>query len=135
MPTRPRDWDRLCEKRWALYSVWRPLAKVTSNALCVADSDTVSEKNLVEGISSHVAPEIEQEFGLWFLQHDPAQRFYYKSDMDTDDVLILKLFDTKTEGCARYCLHCSFTTERNEGLPRKSIELRCLVVWDEPREH
>lgn len=131
VPGRPDNWPQLSTKRWALYSVWRPLAEVTRANLCMADSRTVEEGDLVEGTSSHVTATVEKRFGLWFLKHNPRQRYYYKSNMTPEDVLVLKLFDTKDEGRVTSALHSSFDCEKDTGLPRRSIELRCVVVWDD----
>jgi len=49
-----------------------------------------------------------------------------------DEVLLLKIFDSRADGAARLTAHTAFDDPSSpEGaLPRRSIELRTLVFWD-----
>lgn len=84
-----------------------------------------------------------------YLQKKPGQKFYYLSRQGEEDVLFLKIFDSKTKGIkapceslkvvhtvsaseltqSTVCPHASFKIPYSEpdGVPRQSIEVRCLV--------
>jgi hypothetical protein len=53
--------------------------------------------------------------------------------MNVDEVLLLKCFDSKTDGRARFAPHGAFVdpTTPRDALPRESIELRALVFHAE----
>ena len=63
------------------------------------------------------------------VRYDAAHRWYYVPRMETDEVLLLKCYDSMTDGRARFAPHTAFidpTTPRGAP-PRESIELRALV--------
>jgi hypothetical protein len=47
-------------------------------------------------------------------------------------VLLLKIFDSQTDGTARLTAHTAFNdpTSASDAPPRRSIEVRSLVFWD-----
>jgi len=58
-------------------------------------------------------------------------RWFYKSGLTPDEVLLIKCFDSKLDGRARRVPHTAFHipgTENNEG--RESIEVRALVFHE-----
>ena len=63
------------------------------------------------------------------VKFNPAHRWYYAPEMRTDEVLLLKIADTRTDVAARFMPHTSFTdpTTPPDAFPRESIELRSLV--------
>lgn len=60
----------------------------------------------------------------------PEHRWYYASRMRPDEALFIKCFDSKMDGRARCSPHSAFRTEFDEGGPRESCEVRCLVFWE-----
>src|SRR5215510_9610656 len=60
---------------------------------------------------------------------DPDHRWFYVPEMRADELLLLKCYDTKTDGRARFAPHTAFTdpTTPVDAPPRESIELRTLV--------
>ena len=59
----------------------------------------------------------------------PEHRWFYVPEMTADEILLLKCFDSETDGRARFAPHTAFvdpTTPANAA-PRESIELRTLV--------
>jgi hypothetical protein len=61
--------------------------------------------------------------------HRPSHRWYYFSNMRADEALLLKCYDSKTDGRARFAPHTAFTDPQTpaDAPPRESIELRSLV--------
>lgn len=61
-----------------------------------------------------------------------AHRWYYKSGLGPEEVILIKCFDSKLDGRARRVPHTAFEipgTEEKEG--RESIEVRCLVFHED----
>ena len=57
--------------------------------------------------------------------------WYYASEMSLDEMLMIKCFDSKKDGRARRAPHNAFRTEYDSWAPRQSIEVRCLVFWED----
>jgi hypothetical protein len=53
--------------------------------------------------------------------------------MEPDEVLLLKCFDSRRDGRARYTAHTGFANPESpaDAVPRESIEVRTLVVLPE----
>ena len=67
------------------------------------------------------------------VRYNPDHRWYYVPQLRTDEALLIKCFDSKTDGRARFVAHTAFadpTTPPNTP-PRESIELRTLVFHPE----
>ena len=63
------------------------------------------------------------------VKYNPDHQWFYVSRMTADEVLLLKCFDSKTDGRARFAPHSAFVdpTTPPDAPPRESIELRTLV--------
>jgi hypothetical protein len=61
--------------------------------------------------------------------YNPAHRWYYVPEMQVEEALLLKCFDSKTDGGARFAPHSAFRdpTAPSDAAPRESIEVRTLV--------
>lgn len=82
-----------------------------------------------------ICPTTDNLFFLLFffikeLAYNPAHKWYYASNMQPEECLLVKCFDSLTDGTARCTPHSAFTTEQDEGPARESIEVRCIVIWD-----
>jgi len=68
--------------------------------------------------------------------HAPAQRWYYAPRMTTNEVLLIKGWDSLDDGRARFTPHSAFhAPETRENAPaRESIEVRTFVVIEKHRE-
>src|SRR5262245_1515862 len=64
---------------------------------------------------------------------DPAHQWFYVPEMRVGEALLLKCYDSKTDGRARFPPHTAFTdpTTPPDALPRESIEIRALVFHAE----
>ena len=71
---------------------------------------------------------------IYSVRHNPAHAWYYLSDMQPQEFLLLKCFDSRTDGRARFMPHTGFANPAcpPDFIPRESIEARTLVVFDEP---
>jgi hypothetical protein len=134
-PQRVRDLmgseaEELLLRRFAIVNVWRPIRGPLYDApLAVCDAASVADGDLVpqDLIYRDRTGEI---YGLTF---NPAHRWYYAPAMRADEALLLKCFDSRRDGRARFMPHTSFGDPNApvDMLPRESIELRTLVFFDE----
>lgn len=67
----------------------------------------------------------------WGVAANPSHRWYFASQMTPDEVLLIKCYDSKEDGRARRTPHSAFKTDLDEGPARESIEVRCLVFWED----
>lgn len=134
------DARHLLGNRAALINVWRPLVgPIQDHPLAVCDARSTKLEDFIATQIQHFQEgdlETPAHVGEVFsFQHNPQHRWYYASDMQPDEVIFLKCFDTALDGRARYTGHTGF---RNPECPedfvaRESIEARTVVVFDEAR--
>jgi len=130
-PQRVRDLmgdeaEELLKGRVQVINMWRPIRGPLRDApLAVCDSRTVAAADLVP--SDLVYRERVGE--TYSVRYNPAHRWFYTPEMRRDEVLLLKIADTRTDIPARFMPHTSFTdpTTPADAFPRESIELRTLV--------
>ena len=129
----------LADQRVAFVNLWRAIVgPVWDNPLAVCDARSVSAEDLVATDIHHFgeadlsAPRHSGQ--IYSLRFNPAQRWLYVSEMRPDEFLLLKCYDSRTDGRARFMPHTGFRNPAcpSEFVPRESIEARTLVVFDEP---
>ena len=130
--------SKLANRRFAFVNLWRPIVgPVQDNPLALCAANSVSPQDLVETEIHHFGEDdldTPRHTGrIYSVRHNPAHRWFYVSDMRPDEFLLLKCYDSRTDGRARFMPHTGF---HNPGcppqfIPRESIEARTLVVFDE----
>ena len=122
----PNEAEKLLQRRFAIVNVWRSIAgPVFNNPLAMCDATTVKPEDLVS-----VERRAEERTGeLQVALHESGQRWYYFPEMQMDEALLFKTFDSETDGRARFTIHSSFDDPNapEDAPPRESIETRCLV--------
>ena len=111
-------------------NVWRPIrGPVERSPLALADASSVRQEDLIA--TDQIFPDRVGE--IYNLAHNPAQRWYYASEMTNDEVLLIKSWDSLDDGRARFTPHGAFRMAgTHEGTPtRESIEVRTLVILEE----
>lgn len=128
----PEEAERLSRGRVQIINVWRPIKTVQRDPLAVAEADSVPDSDLV-GVEL-IYPNRRGE--TYTVRHNPSHRWYYKSGLSPDEVLLIKCFDSKKDGRARRVPHTAFVDPTApEGAPgRESIETRCLVFHEDDLE-
>ena len=134
------DASHLLGNRAALINVWRPLVgPIQDHPLAICDARSTRLEDFISTQIQHFQEgdlETPAHVGEVFsFKYSPQHRWYYASDMQPDEVILLKCFDTAQDGRARYTGHTGF---RNPECPadfiaRESIEARTVVVFDEAR--
>ena len=116
------------QRRFAIVNVWRSIAgPIYNHPLVLCDAATVKPEDLVS-----VERRAEERTGeLQVALHDPGHRWYYFPEMQMDEALLFKTFDSETDGRSRFTIHSSFEDPNApvDAPPRESIETRCLLFF------
>jgi hypothetical protein len=116
-------------RRFCIVNIWRSIAgPVVDTPLAVCDAGSVAAEEFQ--ISEVRYPERTGE--IYLLSHSPRHRWFYYPEMDRDEALVFKQYDSEANGVARYTPHAAFDLpDIPRGAPlRESIEVRCLVVME-----
>ena len=122
----PDEANELVKGRVQVINLWRPIRGPLLDApLAMADGRTVDPRELVA--SDLIYPNRKGE--IYTVKYYPAHRWYYVPRMTADEALLLKCYDSATDGRTRFCPHTAFVdpTTPADAAPRESIEVRTLV--------
>jgi hypothetical protein len=127
--------------RWSMFSIWRPLRRVTRDPLALSDrrsfpvSDYIPVK-LVEpnAKSLHETEGPTHETETYLAYGSNEHDWYWIWDMQPEEVLVIQLFDSEAEGKgvvgAGGVMHSSVEVEGTDGEEaRESLEVRCTAFW------
>ena len=120
--------DELLTRRVAFYNVWKPLAKPVEElplAMCDATTHAADDMLLMD------LKYRERTGEIYVMRHAPAHQWYYFPNMQADQALLLKTYDSETDGRARFMGHTAFedpTTAPN-AQKRESIEVRTMAFF------
>ena len=109
-------------------NVWRPIVgPVKRTPLALADARSIEPENLVA--TDQRFPDRTGE--IYQISHAPGQRWYYAPQMQRDEVLLIKGWDSLDDGRARFTPHGAFPLpDHSETLPpRESVEVRTYVIF------
>lgn len=115
------------KNRFAIVNVWRSIAGTVRTApLGVIDAGSVRASDLIP--TDLIYPDRVGE--IYEVAGNPAHRWYYLPDMDVDEVLFIKGYDSRPD-VARFTPHSAFDDPRapSDAPPRRSIEIRSLVFY------
>ncbi|WP_336367723.1 CmcJ/NvfI family oxidoreductase [Marinobacter sp. C2H3] len=121
--------QRLCDVPFVQVNAWRPIrGPVRRSPLAVLDAATLDPADLIA--TDMVYPGRTGE--IYHLAYNPAQRWLYFPAMERDEVLLIKGFDSRTDGRARFVPHTAFHDPRTRAdePPRESIEVRTLAFFE-----
>jgi hypothetical protein len=132
-PQRVRDLmgaeaDALLKGRFAIVNLWRPIRGPLRDApLAVCDATSVQQSDFVA--SDLIYRDRTGE--TYAVAYNPAHRWYYVPEMRADEAILIKCYDSATDGRARFAPHTAFEDPSAPAnvLPRESIELRTLVFF------
>lgn len=124
----PDEADELLGRRFAIVQAWRPIGRpIESDPVAIADARTVTPDDLVP--VPRTAPGRIGE--TWRGLYSPRQRFFYYPLMAPDEVLLFKVYDSATDGPARYTFHTAFELPDADpnAAPRHSCEMRLFAFF------
>ncbi|MEK9661150.1 MAG: CmcJ/NvfI family oxidoreductase [Alphaproteobacteria bacterium] len=126
----PDEAEELLKKRHGIVQIWRATnTPIEADPLCIGDARSLDFADMI--VAERRYPDrIGQTYRI---QHNPKHEFYWFPKMTRDEAIVFKVFDSATDGRARWTAHTSFVNplSRAGAPPRESIELRALVFWDD----
>lgn len=124
--------ERLFAKRHIQINVWRSIADapVVRSPLAFADARTVRPDDLIP--TSILFPHSGRTGEIYGLRQHPEQRWFYYPEMTKDEAVLIKSFDSLTDGRARFTPHSAFEHPATpaDAPPRESIEVRTFAFFD-----
>ncbi len=120
--------EALLARRFCIVNVWRPIrhpAETSLLALCRASSARPEDLIATPRIAKDRIGE------LMLAHHHPDQSWVAFPDMSPDEVLLLKTYDSGTDGRARFAIHTAFDNPLAPATakPRESIESRVFAFF------
>ena len=122
----PDEAEELLKGRVQVINLWRPIrGPVRDTPLAMLDGTTVKESDLVA--SDLIYPNRSGE--TYSVKFSPDHRWFYFPEMTPDEAILLKCYDSATDGRTRFGPHTAFVDPTTPAgtPPRESIELRTLV--------
>jgi hypothetical protein len=120
--------DRLLAGRIAFVNVWRPISATAERfPLAAADARSMPKADFV-AVDMIYADRVGE---IYHTTYSSGQRWFYFADMRPHEVMLLKCFDSATDGRTRYTAHTGFPNPcAAPGTPpRQSIEVRTILSF------
>ena len=120
----------LKNRRMIQINVWRPLVDcVQRSPLAFCDATTIDPKDLIP--TNIFFPDTGHVGEIYALRKDPSQRWFYFSRMTHNEAVLIKGYDSLTDGTARFTPHTAFEyPDQDPNVPpRKSIETRTFAFY------
>ena len=120
--------DQWMQRRFAIVNVWRSISgTILDQPLTLCDATSVPAEDLVAVERRAVERTGELQVAL----HNAAHRWYYYPQMNANEALLIKTFDSAEDGRTRFTLHSAFDDPSAPAgaPPRESLETRCLLSF------
>jgi hypothetical protein len=124
----PDEAETLLKNRLAIIQVWRAInTPIERNPLAIVDARTLAPADLVP--AERRFPDRVGE--IYQFKYNPAHRWTWFPLMRRDEALVFKVYDSLTDGRARWGAHTSFEDPgtRPDAPPRESIEIRAFAFF------
>ena len=124
----PDEAETLLKSRFAEINVWRPIrGPLQDTTLAVCDARSIAPED-------HVASDLVYQHRVgetYRFTYNPNHSWFYFPNMQRDEALLIKCYDSKQDGRARFTAHTAFDDPSSppNAAPRESIEIRALVFW------
>ncbi|GAA6623944.1 CmcJ/NvfI family oxidoreductase [Scytonema sp. NUACC26] len=110
-----------------LINIWRAIAPIQESPLAVCDAQSIAPKDLVA--RDLLYPNYAGE--TYSITYNPSHNWFYFPQMQPDEALFIKCFDSAEDGRARFAAHTGFDdpTSPPDAPLRQSVELRTIVFY------
>jgi hypothetical protein len=124
----PREADDLLKRRVAFYNFWKPLRRpVEERPLAMCDVTTSSEQDFIKETLHYR----DRDGEIYVMRYAPQHRWWYFPRMTPQNVILLKTYDSATDGRARFIGHSAFEDPSTppDAPMRESIEIRTMAFF------
>lgn len=115
--------------RFVEINVWQPIrGPVRRDPFGLIDGRSIAPGDLVT--AKLIYPDRTGE--IYYGAYNPAHRWYYFPDMSADEAVLVKCYDSASDGRTRFSLHAAFAdpTVPADAPRRESIEVRTFAFFD-----
>ena|SRR5215831_16237192 len=124
----PGEVDELLKHRVAFYNFWKPLkGSVEEKPLAMCDATSSTDEDFLTMKLRYR----DRDGETFVLRHSPRHHWWYFPHMTEDQAILLKTYDSETDGRARFIGHSAFDdpdTPLNAPM-RESIEIRTIAFF------
>jgi len=119
--------EDLLSRRVAFLNVWKPLNVVEERPLAMCDVTSSPPEDFFK-LYLRYRDRVGENY---LMRHSPNHKWWYFPKMTPDKVIILKTFDSETDGRARFVGHSAFEdpTSAADAAPRESVEIRTIAFF------
>lgn len=120
--------EALLKNRYAVINVWKPMVgPVLRTPLAVCDARSIGTGDLIDTSLLYR----DRTGKIQLAAYRPEHRWYYLSNMQADEALLLKCFDSERDGRVRFTAHTAFDFDvtPEQAPDRQSIEVRTLAFF------
>jgi hypothetical protein len=119
--------EDLLSRRVAFINVWKPLNVVEERPLAMCDAQTCRDDDFFK-LFLHYRDRVGENY---VMSHSPRHKWWYFPRMNPDQTILLKTFDSATDGRARFVGHTAFEdpTSKPDAPMRESIEIRTICFY------
>lgn len=124
----PGEADELLRRRVAFYNFWKPLRRtVEERPLAMCDVTSSTHQDFITMKLRYR----DRDGEIFAMRHSPQHHWWYFPRMTPDQVILLKTFDSATDGRARFIGHSAFDdpNTRPNAPMRESIEIRTIAFF------
>jgi hypothetical protein len=124
----PAEAERRLAGRFAFINAWRPLAEpVEDSPLALCDARSIDPGDLVATDLRYR----DRTGEVFAVRANPGHRWFWFPRMRRDEVLLIKCYDSATDGRARLAAHTAFVNPAAPAgaAPRESIEVRTVAFF------
>ncbi|MGA1549860.1 MAG: CmcJ/NvfI family oxidoreductase, partial [bacterium] len=120
--------EELLKGRVAFFNVWKPFCeKVEELPLAMCDARTSTDEDFLTMKLKYR----ERTGEIFVLRHSTKHEWYYFPWMESKHAILLKTYDSETDGRARFTGHSAFEDPNSPASPqqRESIEIRTMAFF------
>jgi hypothetical protein len=124
----PDEAEELLRRRVAFYNFWKPLKRrVEEKPLAMCDVTSALQDDMLKMILRYR----ERTGEIFVMRHSSAHRWWYFPRMTPQNVILLKTYDSETDGRARFLGHSAFEDPNTppDAPVRESIEIRTIAFF------
>ena len=124
----PDEADNLLSRRLAFINVWKPINHAVEECpLAMCDVASASEEDYFKLILRYRNRTGEN----YVMQYAPEHKWWYFPNMSPEHAILLKTYDSATDGTARFVGHSAFKDPSSlpDARLRESIEIRTIAFF------
>jgi len=120
--------EDLLSRRVAFFNVWKPIRRVVEeHPLAMCDVTSAPQADFFK-LFLHYRDRIGENY---VMRHSDGHKWWYFPKMTPEKVIVLKTFDSETDGRARFVGHSAFEdpTSPPDAPFRESVEIRTIAFF------